>query len=42
MRAFATRLTRPELDGDSLAYKPNVNLRGPRRLVVRFGAVTAG
>jgi cytochrome P450 len=42
VRAFATRLTRPELDGDSLAYKPNFNLRGPRRLVVRCAAVTSG
>jgi cytochrome P450 len=42
VRAFATRLIRPELDGDSLAYKPNFNLRGPRRLVVRFAAVTSG
>jgi cytochrome P450 len=42
VRAFATRLTRPELDADSLAYKPNFNLRGPQRLVVRFAAVTAG
>jgi cytochrome P450 len=42
VRAFAARLTRPELDADSLAYKPNFNLRGPQRLVVRFAAVTAG
>jgi cytochrome P450 len=42
VRAFATRLTKPELDCDSLAYKPNVNLRGPERLVVRFAAVTPG
>ncbi len=42
VRAFATRLTRPELDGDSLAYKPNFNLRGPKRMVVSFAAVTAG
>ncbi len=39
VRAVATRLTRPELDVDSLAYKPNFNLRGPERLVVRFAAV---
>ncbi len=39
VRAVATRLTRPELDVASLAYKPNFNLRGPERLVVRFAAV---
>ncbi len=39
VRDVATRLTRPELDVDSLAYKPNFNLRGPERLVVRFAAV---
>jgi cytochrome P450 len=42
VRAFATTLVRPELDGDSLEYKPNFNLRGPERLVVHFAAVTAG
>jgi cytochrome P450 len=42
VRAFATRLTRPELDCDSLVYKPNFNLRGPERMVVRFAAVTRG
>ncbi len=38
VRAFATRISRPELDRDSLAYKPNLNLRGPEQMVVRFAA----
>jgi cytochrome P450 len=42
VRAFAARLTKPELDCDSLSYKPNFNLRGPERMVVRFAAVTRG
>jgi cytochrome P450 len=42
VRAVVTRLTRPELDGNSLAYKPNFNLRGPERMVVRFAGVSAG
>ncbi len=42
VRAFATRLTRPELDVDSLAYKPNFNLRGPARMVVRFAHLAGG
>ena len=37
VQAFATGLLRPELDEDLLAYKPNLNLRGPEQLVVRFG-----
>jgi cytochrome P450 len=36
VRSFATRVTGPELDPAGLAYKPNLNLRGPSRLVVRF------
>jgi cytochrome P450 len=36
VRAFATGLVHPELDEDLLAYKPNLNLRGPEQLVVRF------
>jgi cytochrome P450 len=34
--AFATRVPDPRLDTDSLEYKPNLNLRGPARMVVRF------
>jgi cytochrome P450 len=37
VQAFATRLTAPELDPAGLAYKPNLNLRGPARLDVCFG-----
>jgi cytochrome P450 len=37
VQAFATGLPRPQLDEDLLAYKPNLNLRGPEQLVVRFG-----
>jgi len=36
VRAFATRVPGPELDPAGLAYKPNLNLRMPARLVVRF------
>ena len=38
VRAFATAMIRPELDEGLLAYKPNLNLRGPEQLVVRFAA----
>jgi cytochrome P450 len=37
LTAFADRVTAPELDG--LAYKPNFNLRGPERLVVRTAGI---
>jgi cytochrome P450 len=40
LRAFATRVADPELDPAGLAYKPNLNLRGPARLVVRFTGIT--
>jgi cytochrome P450 len=40
VRAFATRVAGPELDPAGLAYKPNLNLRGPARLVVRFARVS--
>ncbi len=40
LRAFATRVTGPELDPAGLAYKPNLNLRGPGRLVVDFARIT--
>jgi hypothetical protein len=35
LTAFARRVTAPELDGDGLHYKPNFNLRGPDRLLIR-------
>jgi cytochrome P450 len=34
VQEFAARLQDPELDQLKLAYKPNLNLRGPERLVV--------
>jgi cytochrome P450 len=37
LQEFARRVTAPELAG--LAYKPNMNLRGPQRLDVGFGQV---
>jgi cytochrome P450 len=39
LQAFALRLVRPELDESALAYKPNFNLRGPERMVVRFDQI---
>ncbi len=39
VRAFAIRVAGPELDPAGLAYKPNLNLRGPARLVVGFDAI---
>jgi cytochrome P450 len=39
VQAFATRLAAPELEPESLAYKPNLNLRGPEQMVVRFAEV---
>jgi len=39
VRAFATRVEKPEMDPAGLAYKPNLNLRGPSRLEVRFAAI---
>jgi cytochrome P450 len=36
LSAFAGRITDPELDTDSLRYRPHVNLRGPEQLVVGF------
>jgi cytochrome P450 len=38
LSAFASRITDPELDAESLRYRPHVNLRGPARLVVGFAA----
>jgi cytochrome P450 len=42
LEAFATGMTEPELDEASLAYKPNLNLRGPEQLVVRFAGFALG
>jgi cytochrome P450 len=39
VQAFATRVTAPELDPAGLAYKPNLNLRGPGSLAVRFASI---
>jgi len=36
VQAFAAQVAGPELDPAGLAYKPNVNLRGPQRMVVGF------
>jgi cytochrome P450 len=36
LSAFVSRVTDPELDPDSLRYRPHVNLRGPERMVVGF------
>jgi hypothetical protein len=39
LQAFVARVDGPELDEAGLAYKPNVNLRGPERLPVRFASI---
>jgi cytochrome P450 len=39
LQAFTARVTDPELDPAGLAYKPNLNLRGPGRLTVGFSGV---
>jgi cytochrome P450 len=39
LRALATRLAGPVLDEAGLAYKPNFNLRGPERMVIRFDEI---
>ncbi len=39
LRAIATRVVRPVLDHDSLIYKPNYNLRGPERMVIKFDQI---
>ncbi|MFF3570937.1 cytochrome P450 [Nocardia jiangxiensis] len=39
LSAFADRVVRPELDEDSLRYRPHLNLRGPERMVVGFESV---
>jgi cytochrome P450 len=40
LQAFTARVTGPELDPAALAYKPNLNLRGPQRMVVTFDTIT--
>ncbi|HEY2509002.1 MAG TPA: cytochrome P450 [Streptosporangiaceae bacterium] len=40
LRAFTARIKDPELMADGLHYKPNINLRGPDRLVVGFTGIT--
>ncbi len=41
LESFARRIKLPELNVSSLDYKPNLNLRGPDRLVVEFESITA-
>ncbi|HEY2315316.1 MAG TPA: cytochrome P450 [Streptosporangiaceae bacterium] len=41
LESFARRLRAPELNVASLDYKPNLNLRGPDRLVVEFAGIKA-
>jgi cytochrome P450 len=42
LASFARRVQRPELNASGLDYKPNLNLRGPDRLVVDFERITVG
>jgi cytochrome P450 len=42
LEAFATRVRAPELADGGLEYRPNLNLRGPRRLLVRHAGISAG
>jgi cytochrome P450 len=39
LQAFADRVVDPELDEESVIYRPHVTQRGPQRLVVRFDGV---
>jgi cytochrome P450 len=39
LRAIAERVAHPVLDESSLVYKPNFNLRGPERMIVRFDEI---
>jgi cytochrome P450 len=41
LESFACRVQAPRLNAASLDYKPNLNLRGPDRLVVEFGDISA-
>ena len=40
LQEFARRVVAPELDLRGLAYKPNLNLRGPESLVVNFASIS--
>ena len=42
LRAIALRMAGPRLDESALAYKPNFNLRGAERMVVRFDEIRPG
>ena len=39
LQAFANRIAEPVLDEAALSYKPNLNLRGPERLTVRYSGI---
>jgi cytochrome P450 len=39
LQAFTARLADPQFDPAGLAYKPNLNLRGPGRLTVSFSGI---
>jgi cytochrome P450 len=39
LHALAVRLAGPVLDESALVYKPNFNLRGPERMVIRFDEI---
>jgi cytochrome P450 len=39
LRAFATRVRDPELAPEGLTYRPNLNLRGPQRLMVQHRGI---
>jgi len=41
LESVARRMRAPRLNADSLDYKPNLNLRGPDRLVVEFASLSA-
>jgi cytochrome P450 len=42
VQEFAARVIGPELDPAGLAYKPNLNLRGPQRLAIRYSSIKNG
>jgi cytochrome P450 len=39
LQSFVARVGAPELVADALEYRPNLNLRGPQRLVVRHSGI---
>jgi cytochrome P450 len=41
LESVARRMKAPRLNAGSLDYKPNLNLRGPDRLVVEFASISA-